>query len=86
MMPDHFVKAETYGNISMPSVEQESFPDTSAPRPNTGPPLRAVELCGRLELAARLPVSGRAADRCPRDLLLLMEHDPVFTAGRMSNC
>ena len=78
MMPDHLVEAEP-GNTSMPSVEQE--PDT----PQAG----TLVLCERLTYAAawklqRACQTGRAADRC-RDLLLLMEHDPVFTAGRTTD-
>jgi lipoyl(octanoyl) transferase len=78
MMPNHRLEADP-GHTSMPSVNEE--PDT----------LRAgtLVLCGRLAYAdasnlQRAWRAGRAADRC-RDLLLLMEHDPVFTAGRRTD-
>lgn len=76
MTPDHLAQTELI-NSSLPLMEPEC---TKAPQTGT------LVLCERLPYEEawglqRTCRTERAADRC-RDLLLLMEHPPIFTAGR----
>jgi lipoyl(octanoyl) transferase len=59
---------------------------SSQPRPLHPPRLGTVRFCGLLSYEKGLDLqrtyqAERAADRCP-DQLLLMEHEPLYTAGR----
>ncbi len=76
MTPDHLAQTEP----AHPSISSKQRESGEAPQTGT------LVLCERLPYEEawslqRTCRTERAADRC-HDLLLLMEHPPVFTAGR----